>query len=110
MNRFSPKQTSASLLPRILSRVVIFVIGIFALLYGLSAVSDSADRGQADSLKQAISRSALHCYATEGRYPESLAYLQEHYGITWDSTRYAVDYEVFASNLMPSVTVIPLSH
>lgn len=109
MNRFYPKKKSFPGLRRILSTAAVFIAGILCLMYGLSSVSDSADASQAESLQLAITRSAVHCYAVEGRYPESLVYLREHYGIDWDSEKYAVDYEIFGSNMMPTVTVIPLS-
>lgn len=108
MNRFDQKIKNSHTLRRICSSAVVFLAGIAALMYGLSSVSSSANASQADSLKQAITRSAVHCYAMEGRYPESLAYLQEHYGIKWDETRYTVDYEIFGANMIPTVTVIPL--
>lgn len=41
----------------------------------------------------------------EGSYPESLDYLKEHYGITYDPEKYIVDYEIIGSNLMPDVKV-----
>ena len=37
---------------------------------------------------------------------EHLDYLKEHYGLTYDETRYIVNYEVMGSNLMPDVTVL----
>ena len=37
-----------------------------------------------------------------------LLYLEEHYGLSYDSKKYVVSYEVIGSNLMPDVTVIPL--
>ena len=57
----------------------------------------------------AVLRSAVSCYAFEGTYPESLSYLKEHYGVTWNEDKYVVDYETIGANLMPSVTVIPIN-
>ena len=37
-----------------------------------------------------------------------LLYLEEHYGLTYDTEKYVVSYEATGSNLMPDVTVIPL--
>ena len=51
---------------------------------------------------------AVQCYALEGFYPEDLTYLKEHYGLTYDSEKYVVSYEVIGSNLMPDVSVISL--
>ena len=58
--------------------------------------------------EQAVRRAAVSCYAVEGAYPESYAYLKEHYGVAVDETRYAVFYEVFASNIMPDIMVIQI--
>ena len=58
--------------------------------------------------EHAIRRASVQCYAIEGRYPPSVEYLEEHYGIVVDSDKYAVFYDGFASNLMPDITVIPL--
>lgn len=94
---------------RILSSAAVSAFCIFALLYGISAFSEKTAQAYAQSLQTALSRSAVHCYAMEGAYPESLAYLQEHYAISWDTSRYVVDYQIFAANRMPVITVIPLS-
>ena len=63
------------------------------------------DEGR-QQLEDAIRRSAVSCYAAEGIYPPDLTYLEEHYGIQVDETRYTVEYTVFASNLMPDITVL----
>lgn len=47
-------------------------------------------------------------YSVEGAYPESLAYLKKHYGITWNEKKYKVSYEVIAKNIRPEVQVILL--
>lgn len=57
-------------------------------------------------LEESVRRAAVTCYAVEGIYPPDLAYLQEHYGIQVDEKNYYVFYEVFASNLMPDITVV----
>ena len=59
-------------------------------------------------LEDAIHRAVVSCYATEGFYPPTLDYVEEHYGIQIDSSRYAVFYEIFAENLMPDITVLEL--
>jgi hypothetical protein len=59
-----------------------------------------------ESLSAAIQRSIIHCYATEGHYPESLDALIEEYNIQYDSDRFFVDYQVLGENIMPDVTII----
>ena len=83
---------------------------MYFLFYGMSSVSSATQKEEERSLKQAVIKSAVHCYAVEGSYPESLTYLEEHYGITYDHDKYLVTYEVVGSNLMPDVDVIPLNN
>ena len=42
----------------------------------------------------------------EGSYPESLDYLKEHYGLTYDDHYFFVDYHAAGANLFPDVTII----
>ena len=108
MNRFNKEEKKTHLLRRVLTSAAIFGCGAFILVRGVSSISETADKNQTDSLRLAITRSAVHCYAMEGRYPESLDNLKTYYGISWDPDKYVVDYEVTGSNLMPTVTIIPL--
>ncbi|MCD8395610.1 MAG: hypothetical protein LUD12_00215 [Lachnospiraceae bacterium] len=109
MNRFANEKKSHSLARQLLTGAAAFACAAALLIYGTNEISDTADSEQAKSLQTALIRSAVQCYATEGSYPESLDYLCEHYGITWNSEKYVVDYEILGSNLMPTITVILLS-
>lgn len=60
-------------------------------------------------LEENLRKAAVSCYAAEGVYPPDLDYIQKHYGIQIDQNRYAVHYEVFASNLMPDITVLEVT-
>lgn len=80
------------------------VIGMF--LNGVLTMSGRMDREGAQTLRSAIARASVQCYAIEGRYPPSVEYLEENYGITIDRKRFHVFYEGFASNVMPEITVI----
>ena len=64
-----------------------------------------ADARGADTLRDAIRRASVQCYAIEGRYPPSVDYLEENYGILIDRDKYDVFYSGFASNFMPDITV-----
>jgi len=87
------------LLPAVLAAVLIF-------LCALSNLSDARHSEGREQLEEAVRRSAVACYAAEGIYPPDLEYLEEHYGLQVDRRRYTVIYDVFASNLMPDVTVL----
>lgn len=87
--------------------VLLFILVTAAFLDGASVFSGKA-RSEGDvTLRNAIARATVQCYAIEGRYPPSVEYLEEHYGIQIDRKRYNVFYEGFASNIMPDITVIP---
>lgn len=109
MSRFTRKRTAPHLLRRFAVSAFVFCCIAVFLLFGSSRVQKTADDSQAESLRLAIVRSAVQCYAVEGAYPESLDYIREHYGITWNTDRYLVNYEIIGSNLMPDVTVFPLA-
>ncbi len=55
---------------------------------------------------RAAVREAVECYTLEGAYPESLEYLEKHYGLTVNKKEYIVTYEVFADNQLPTVQVL----
>lgn len=57
-------------------------------------------------LEEAARRAAVTCYASEGFYPPDVAYMQMHYGLQWEESRYTIRYERFADNLMPDITVL----
>lgn len=85
---------------------VVAAVALAALLWaaadGLAA--QSREQG-AVSLRDTVLQTAMQCYAIEGIYPQDLAYLEERYGLTVNHDLYAVTYEAFASNVMPSVVV-----
>jgi hypothetical protein len=80
------------------------VIGLFVT--GVTGMLHRAESEGAETLRKGIARACVQCYAIEGRYPPSVDYLTEHYGIQIDSDRYYVFYEGFASNLMPTIMVV----
>lgn len=77
---------------------------------GMEDLSSGYAREGRQQLENALRRSAVACYAAEGIYPPTLEYLTEHYGVQIDTDRYRVYYEIFAENLMPSITVLEKSH
>ena len=105
MNRFTQKKSSSHFLRRLLTTAILFSCLVMFLLFGTSRVQKTAADSQADSLRLAILHSAVHSYAMEGRYPESIDYIRDHYGITWNPDKYLVSYEIIGSNLMPDVNV-----
>ena len=73
----------------------------------LGFLNRTGQRSQ-ETLRKAITRACIQCYAIEGRYPPGVEYLEENYGIQIDHDKYNVFYDGFASNIMPEITVIPV--
>lgn len=82
--------------------VLAVLLWFFAAVANLSRCNKQEGREQ---LETALRRSAVACYAAEGIYPPTLEYLTEHYGVQIGD-EYIVFYEIFASNLMPDITVL----
>ncbi len=82
------------------------VVGLF--MNGMGSMLERAQTEGAETLRRGITRACVQCYAIEGRYPPSVEYLKERYGIQIDEEKYNVFYSGFASNLMPDITVIPV--
>ena len=108
MNRFEKSHTLGAFWGRLAS-AAFFALVLALFILGLDSLSGVTARQEAEGLKNSILQSAVHCYALEGFYPDSLGYLEDHYGLTYDRDKYVVSYEIVGSNLMPGVTVIPLS-
>lgn len=68
-----------------------------------AAVSDREGLRQAEL---AVRQAAVSCYALDGAYPASYEDLKTRSAIAVDEERYKVFYEVFASNIMPEITVV----
>ena len=84
--------------------VMALMVGAF---YGAAAINARRTAGEQRALlEETITRAMVTCYALEGRYPSSLAYLQENYGVTVDETAYAVFFSSFADNVLPTVRVV----
>lgn len=86
--------------------VMLALIGAFAI--GILHFSGKAGAREDEALRKAVVRATVQCYAIEGRYPPSVDYLEENYGIQIDRKKYNVFYDGFASNVMPEITIIPI--
>lgn len=75
-------------------------------LWGCGRLAADLNEKGARALRAAVLEKAVQCYALEGAYPPSAAYLEENYGLQIDHSRYIVAYEAFAPNLLPDVAVL----
>ena len=90
--------------PRALAVVAVVVA---LALAAWPAVADALREQGAASVRDAVLRAAAQCCAVEGSYPHTLRHLEEHYGLSVNHDDYVVLYEAYASNVTPSVVVMP---
>ena len=88
--------------------VILVVVAIVAgLVLGLRALGKSTREQGATALRQSILDAALRCCAIEGSYPLTLSHLEKDYGLRINHNDYIITYEAYASNIAPSVVVVP---
>ncbi len=87
---------------------IVVLIAAIAVAVVVFMTAQSAIREQsAISMRTTILDSAKQCCAVEGSYPQSITYLEDHYGLVVNNTDYVITYECYADNVMPSVVVMP---
>ncbi|MDR2610159.1 MAG: hypothetical protein LBC58_01740 [Clostridiales Family XIII bacterium] len=93
---------------RIALIAVIVIAVLLALWYGIGAFHEGHHKRDLAFAKDAVVRATVQCYALEGRYPQSLNYLTERYGLMLDENKYVYYYRAIGENLMPEIRVFPL--
>lgn len=107
MKRFGAKQGGrAGLVLGWISSLFLSGAVVTAVIIGASNVQKSSDEEQLSMLREAVTRAAVHCYAVQGAYPADISELEQNYGLVYDHDKYIVDYNCFASNIMPDITVL----
>ncbi len=87
-------------------KIVVFALILLCFLAALSRLEQGQQEKGRQQLEEAMRRTAVSCFASEGAYPPSVAYMEQRYGLQYDHQRFTVRYEIFASNLMPEITVL----
>ena len=105
MTRFSMQKKARPPI-KILLSAGIFGLILAAFAQGIDSMSEGTRRRQKESLENAVMRDVTYCYTVEGAYPESLEYLEEHYGLTYDEELFFVDYRISGANIFPEITVL----
>lgn len=108
MNRFESVGKKKKILESVPFSVIIFVVIMAVFLCAVSYLSKSNALDDKRILEDAIQRDVAHCYAVEGSYPASVAYMEENYGLTYDHSKYIVDYELVGSNIYPNIMVVEI--
>lgn len=89
---------------KFLPSVFVFVLLIVIVVTATDDINKNAESESLSIVENSIRRAAITCYAQEGSYPKDIDYLKENYGL-YLSDEYVVHYDMFASNIMPNITV-----
>lgn len=88
-----------------LAAAIVVLLLIVGLLLASAGGRELRDSGAA-AIRTAVERSARQCYAVEGIYPPDLDYLRDNYGLQINTDDYYISYEIYASNVAPTVKVV----
>ena len=89
--------------------VLLFVGVAIWMVRGVQEAAEVSDREGLRMAEEAVNRAVVSCYSLEGVYPASYEDLKAKSGLAIDEEKYAVFYDIFASNIRPDVTVIELA-
>ena len=93
----------------ILMPILLFAAFMLLFYIAILSVSSGTTKRQMEALENAVTRYITECYAEEGFYPEDIYYLEEHYGLRYNSDRFYVDYRISGANIRPEFTVVERS-
>lgn len=85
---------------------IIFIALLVWINIGFNSVRISSSAKQLNETQASIEKAVVLCYSIEGAFPPSIDYLKENYGLFVDEKNYIINYNVFASNIMPDITVL----
>ncbi len=89
----------------LLRQSALFILAIVLLVFMVTKINSFYSRQNISLIKQSVQRAAVECYSVEGIYPPDIDYLVDNYSLTYNSDRYYIFYETFASNVMPTIEV-----
>ena len=97
-----------SWVPMVLGLLVFAAVAVW-MVRGVQEAAEVSDREGLRMAEEAVNRAVVSCYSLEGVYHASYEDLKAKSGLAIDEEKYAVFYDIFASNIRPDVTVIELA-
>lgn len=86
--------------------IILAIIVAGTVFHAALSTSQEEIAARENAIRETVQERALQCYVIEDAYPESLAYLEENYGLTVNKQDYLVVYQLYAENQPPMVKVI----
>jgi hypothetical protein len=103
---FREKKTSGRLKPFLF---IVLVLALFLFIWWMAgALQLNHDQEEMKIVREAIIRATVECYSLESRYPPSLDYLEENYGLALNHDKYVIHYRVIGKNIMPDIRLFKL--
>ena len=109
MNLFESRRKKFFRSLQLLFPVILLVLVCSLFIAGISRTSGQTLQKEQDALEETLKASAVRTYALTGEYPEDLSQILRDYHITYDKSKFVVEYVPNGSNLLPSISVIALS-
>ena len=91
--------------PKVLGLLLFAAVAVWMV----RGVQEAAQVSQQEGLRmaqEAVERAVVSCYSLNGVYPATYQELKAKSGLAIDEEKYIVFYDIFASNIRPSVTVV----
>ena len=93
------------LFPLVVSFTLFVALAVFVLA-GVKNAQAISDKEGLAAAEKAVRQGVVCYYALEGTYPATYEDLKEYCHLVVDDSKYIVFYEIFASNIMPDITVL----
>jgi len=85
--------------------IISFALIMVLFLFSVNLASRGNTERQKESLLRALQRDVTYCYATTGRYPKNLDYMERVYGLSYDKDLFLVEYKITGSRIPPEITI-----
>ena len=82
-----------------------FLLLMVGVLFPIRYIENKTSEESVQVVESNIRKAAISCYAIEGAYPQTMDYLEDHYGLQFDHDKYVVEYDIIGSNVMPWIAV-----
>lgn len=92
-------------IPLILGLLLFAAVAVW-MVRGVQEAAQVSDQEGLRMAQEAVERAVVSCYSLEGVYPATYEDLKAKSGLAIDEEKYIVFYDIFASNIRPSVTVV----
>ena len=89
--------------------ILVAAVLLVAVFLGAKKTEKYSDEQNLEIIEQSIREAIACCYSIEGVYPPDIEYIEDNYGLFINHDKFLVDYDIFASNIMPDVVVIDKS-